>query len=301
MVHFAGRTLQLLHCKADQQPDAGVLGFWQTLSSCLTELAINVDWTQQQLLFQPGVLTQLTALTAITFSVIDYDHGDEDHVEGSDVLHLPQLKPLHVKYYCGKHLVLECPQLTSLSMDACNPLGYVSLQAALQELSAKSSDEFAMHTGFPLTIFLDMVSLSIECTYNGEQELFQALPLMKRLVSKRLVSLDLNVNQGKFLRSLPQGLCEVSLDFNHYSDWDDAVIAMLQKLPELRELRLKFWSRVQCSLARLSSHLRPFIGLPKLRILQLGEWQAWTPDTLRALGQFEAELVRSGSKIELMY
>ena len=224
--------MQLLHYKANAQPGAAALGFWRTLSECLTELTIDVDWTQQQLLWQPGLLSQRTALTALTFYVID---GDEEEMQGSDVLHLPQLKCLHVDSYFGRHLILECPQLTSLSLMSCEPMGPVSLQAPLQELFASSSGQSVMHPGFPLTNFLDMVSMSIESVADNEKELFRALPLMRRLLS-----LDLTVNQGNLLQSLPQGLHDITLYFSGCDDWDNAVIPVLQQLPELRELKTLF-------------------------------------------------------------
>ena len=42
-MYGAERTLQLLYCKAGEQPNAAMRGFWQSMSDCLTELAIHVD------------------------------------------------------------------------------------------------------------------------------------------------------------------------------------------------------------------------------------------------------------------
>ena len=278
-----------------------MLNFWQTLSDCLTGLVISVDWLQPRMLLQHQFLRQLTALTAMTFSVDQATYVEEDNEmeiavwQQGDVVHLPKLKQLHVSSYWGRHLVLECPQLTSLSMLNCAPVGPVSLQAPLQQLCATCPDGFVIHPGFPLSNFLDMVSLSIECQYEGEGQLYQTLPLMKRLTM-----LNLRVKQGRLLQSLPQSLSEVDLEFVGREAWDDAVVPVVQQLPELRVLRFEFCLGPS-NLARLSSNLRPFMLQQKLRILELGEWQAWTPDTLRALGQFEAELLRSGSRIELKY
>ena len=272
-----------------------MLDFWHTLSDCLTKLDIDVDWTQPQMLLQPQLLRQLTALTAMTFSVIG---GDKADVLEGEVLDLPELRSLYVNSYWGRPLVLNCRKLTSLTMVGCDPMGLVSLQAPLKNLHAAGSGEFTIHPGFPLTNFLDLVSLSIECTYDGEDELCQMFPQMTKLKT-----LDMCINEGRLLQSLPQSLCAVSLMFMAGESWDGAVLPVLQQLPELTDLTIDIqtFGDALATLTSDLSKLRPFMAMQKLCSLQLGDWQAWTASSLRMLGQFEAELARSGSKLELDY
>ncbi len=294
-VHAAERTVQLLYCKTGAQPKAAIVDFWHTLSDCLTELIIDLDWTQQQLQLQPQLLSQLTALTAMTYSVME---GEELDGLPGEILSLPELTTLHVKFYCGRDLALECPKLTHLTMEECDPLGLISLQAPLQHLEAGSCGVFEIHAGFPLTNFLDLIFLGIDCPDTCEEQLCEALPLMTKLQT-----LQLFLSQGRLLQSLPQSLCEVTLHFMPARGWDDALIPVLQQLPELRDLWIFFCTTDEDTyhLASLSCDLRPFMAMHKLRTLHLGDWQAWTPSPLRALGEFHEELLSSGSKLKLKY
>ena len=43
------------------------------------------------------------------------------------------------------------------------------------------------------------------------------------------------------------------------------------------------------------------MAMQNLRTLRLAQWQVWTPSSLRALGDFHAGLLRSGSKLKLTY
>ena len=83
--------------------------------------------------------------------------------------------------------------------------------------------------------------------------------------------------------------------------WDDAVIPVLQQLPQLEHLRMEIHSWSGHSPARLSGNLMPFMAMPKLSTIKLGQWQSWTASSLRLLGQYQAELLRSGSNLELTY
>ena len=208
----------------------------------------------------------------------------------------PKLKVLHFEGYCGRRLDLDCPNLTSLTFAECWGMGHVSLQAPLQGLFVRSSEKFNIHAVFPLSNLIDLVSLSIESGVNDEAKLFQALPMMQNLQI-----LDLGVNEGKLLQGLPYSLHEVSLQFAGSTSWDNAVIPMLQQLLNLKNVKIlvKLCGRDACAV--LSCDLRPFIEMQRLRTFQLGPWEAWTPGSFRAPGQFEVELMRSGSKLELMY
>ena len=43
------------------------------------------------------------------------------------------------------------------------------------------------------------------------------------------------------------------------------------------------------------------MAMQKLSTIKLGQWHNWTPSSLRMLGEFEAELLMSGSKLELIH
>ncbi len=292
-VHLAGRTLQLLHCRGNEPPTDCTMEFWWTISHLLTRLSIDVDWTKHHMVLQTQILSRSAALTSLRLRITG---GEGVDILQGDLLSLPRLRSLEVEGYWGRHLVLECPRLTSLVLEDCDPMGCVSLQAPLlQCLCARSSGEFPMHSGFPVSNFLHLYALSIECSFDEEQQLFEVLPLMEKLDS-----LDVGIFRGSLLQSLPQSLSHVSMHYHAAEAWHDAVIPLVQQLPQLwkLEIRIQIFGNER---ARLCSDLRPFLAMQKLRKLQLGEWRAWSPGSLRALGQFEAELARSGSKIKLMY
>ena len=241
-----------------------------------------------QLRLQPLLLNQLTALTRLTF---DVQSGDEDGLE-DHVLSLPELRSLCIDA-CWTRIFLECPRLTDLTV----PDGLrVFLQAPLQRLCVTSSFAFTMHDGFPMSNFLDLISLRIRCDEDDEEALFSVLPLMKKLQT-----LDLGVHQGWLLRSLPKGLCEVALQYPPGARWDDSVIPALQELPELKSLKIKIQRYGEDPLATLSSDLRPFMAMQQLNTFQVGYRSCWTLDSLRALEEFENELAVSGSKLKLTY
>lgn len=117
---------------------------------------------------------------------------------------------------------------------------------------------------------------------------------------QKLQTLDLGVSEGKLLQGLPHSLREVSLQFLCSTSWDIAVIPLLQQLSNLKDLKIGFRYGSE-TLVALSCDLRPFMEMQSLCTFQLGPWEAWTPDSFKALGQFEVELMRSGSKLELIY
>ena len=301
--------MQLLYCEAGKQPDKAMLGFWHTLSGCLTALEIDTSDNTPDLQLQPQLLRQLTALTTLTF----HAGGGPDDVLVNNTLHLPQLRTLYVDHYWGRDLVLGCPKLTDLTLECWGGIPeedvvhLVFLEARLERFCIKQSENFVMHPGFPVANFLGVVTLSIECDEEeGEEALFAALPLMQKLQT-----LDLKVHQGWLLRSLPQSLCEVALEYASAAGWDDRVVPALQQLPELQHLRILLsWngkdtepqysdsedSDAEEAPATLSCDLRPFTALQKLCTFQGGPRGAWAPSSLRALGELQNELVRSSSK-----
>ena len=291
---IAGHTLRLLRSRVGQQPTLPMFDFWRTLSECLTELAIDVDLhaLYSDFPLQPQLLGQLTALTKLRFHVAKGQ--GQGYFAANDVLDLPELKVLHIEQYDGRQLVLECPKLTHLTAE-CSHMGPVFLQAPLQGLYARSSSGVRVHTGFPVSNFVDLVSLSIECSAADEEVLFSALPLMQDLQT-----LDLGINQGILLQCLPHSLCEVTLH-PHARGWDNAIIPVLQQLPDLKNLEINIQRYSHDTLAMLSGNLRPFVAMQKLCTFQLGPWKAWTPSSFKALGQFEVELTRSGSNLKLIY
>ena len=264
--------------------------FWRTFSERLTEVAFNVEWTDRHgSLLQPEVLKQLTAVTKLSFHVIE-----APSFSANDRLDLPELKVLYVEGFCGSRLDLECPKLTSLTLADCSATE-VHLLAPLQNLFVRSSEDFGIHTGFPLSNLMELVSLSIQC-YDDEETLFPALLLMQRLQT-----LDLGIYQGKLLQGLPHSLHKVSLHFNCNISWDDAVIPMLQHISNLKDIEILIESYSKSTLAVLSGDLRPFMKMQRLCTFRLGPCYAWTPGSFKALGQFEVELMRSGSKLQLIY
>ena len=290
---YAECTLKLLQCKAGEQPHAAALDFWRTLLGRITHLTINVDWKQQEMLLQPELLRELSALTALRFFVT----GRAQAGEAGDVLKLPELRTLHVQGYNKWHISLDCPHLTSLTLAHCVSLGCVTLQAPLQELFAASSCELRMHDGFPLTNFLSLVSLDLQCDPDEEWEFMKVLPQMKKLQNLRLEIWDADSPL-----SFPHSLCKMELRFLCRGDWNESLIPLLQELPELRDLKIELEvDDRDPSSADLSSDLRPFMAMQKLRIIQLGPWEAWSASTFKALGQLEEEVVRSGSKLQLLY
>ena len=293
VTHNAGCTLKLLQCKAGEQPHAAALDFWGTLSGRITTLTINVDWKQQEMLLQPQLLRELSALTALTFFV----SGSEQKGGVGDTLKLPELRMLTLHGYETRDIDLECPQLTSLTLASCIPLGYVSLQAPLQELLAVGSCDFKMHAEFPLTNFLDLVSLDLKCNLDDEWKFMRVLPQMTKLQDMRL-----EIWEADSFVSLPRSLCRVELRFICGGAWDNNIIPLLQELPELGDLYIELeWDFLEHTLANLSGDLRPFLAMQKLRTFRLGPWDAWSASTFKALGQLEEELVRSGSRLQLLY
>ncbi len=297
--------MELLYCEAGKQPDKGMIDFWHTLSGRLTVLEIDTSDNTPNLQLQPQLLRQLTALTALTFHA---GGGPDVNVLVNNTLHLPQLRTLSIDNYWAKDLVLDCPKVTDLMLDYWggtleeDVVHLVFLQARLERFHVRQSENFMMHAGFPVANFLDVVSLSIACLEDvGEEELFTALPLMKKLQT-----LDLVVHQGWLLRSLPQSLCEVTLVYTTAARWDERIVPALQQLPELECLKILVrWSGedtdsedsdAEETPATLSCDLRPFTALRKLRTFQVGPRGAWAPSSLRALGELQDELVRSSGK-----
>ena len=269
-----------------------MIDFWHTLSDRLKELSFDVDWDYGgNCLLQPQLLEPLTALTKMCFHVTK-DHRQQ-YVSDGDTLGLPELKVLRAEEYSSRHLDLECPKLTSLTLADCSQ-GLVSLQAPLQELLAGTSHAFKMHPGFPMSNLMQLVSLSIKCHADDEMQLFHALPLMQKLQT-----LDLGINEGSLLQGLPHSLCEVNLHYTRAEGWDNAVIPELQQLSNLEKLQIIM--EEGDSTAALSSDLKPFMGMQKLFTLRLGPWELWTPGTFKALGQLEVELMKSNSKLKLIY
>ena len=133
---------------------------------------------------------------------------------------------------------------------------------------------------------------------NSKAELFQALPLMTRLNA-----LDLCINRGGLPGSLPSSLQYVTLTFNDHRAWDSSVIPLVQQLPEAVSIHIHVHSRRSAYIgdSSLDHDLRPFLAMKSLRFLVLGSPRVWMPSALCQLGEFEAEVVRSGKKLDLSY
>lgn len=284
----------MLQRKPDQPPSRNMADYWEMLSKYLTTLDITVDQAHKQVL-QPTLLQSLCALTSLTFTTVDdeeYEHHPENTFE------LPELKVLNVTNYWGRHLILNCPKLTRLQMIESEPLGLISLHASLQELSLYGSPSFGLQEAFPLSNLFSLTSLTIEHDPDSEEELFRGLPLMSRLSL-----LDICVHGRSLPASLPLSMRKINMYFTLTNTWDSMILQIFQELPDLDNLQILICAHSQedChGIAGLDPdcQLSPFMGLKRLRKLHLGDYDTWNPSALRLLGRFQAQLSRSGSKID---
>ena len=276
-------------------PDSKLLDYWATLSSCLTDLDFFMDPTDKQLL-HPAYLNVLTSLTRLAFSEAnDLDsHEEQAHY----MFELPELKVLCIYNLWAAALHLHCPQLTSLRIDGC-AIGKLCLQASLEHLHNACSAPFSIHEGFPITnlIGLTYLSLDVASDIHTEAVLFRGLPLMTRL---RVLDLPMNT---RLPAKLPDSLQDLTLVF--YSDraWDSLVIPLVQQLPGVESIRIWFSSGHPGFMGdkSIDHDLRPFLAMKSLKLLLLGKTYVWRASALRQLGELEAEVVRLGKRLELLY
>ena len=254
-------------------------------------------------LLQPAYLNALTQLTRLEFG----EESDLDNQENGAhyAFELPELKVLELRGLCAGDLDLQCSQLKVLSIECCT-IGKLHLQASLQHLHHELSAPILLHEGFPVSnlIGLDFLHLEDDGHKEAEAVLFQGLPLMSRL---RILSLS--IHTCSLPTSLPSSLQDFTLYFSSARGWDSSVIPLVQQLPRVESIRIYASSQHagpfgHCS---LDHDLRPFLALEGLQLLQLGNTEArpssrpWRASALRQLGELEAEVVRLGKDLEIVY
>ena len=279
-----------------------MLDYWATLSNCLTDLDIAVDITEDIQLLQPAYLIELSRLTRLAIDVLDDTSGDAyDYNQIRYTLRLPQLKVLCLTNLYIDTMELHCPQLQLLRIVFCAMDVY--LQASLEHLHLEDSS-LDVHKGFPST---NLAGLTYLCIDDADGPDAEALPLMTRLHTLKFQVWQL----GRLPAKLPNSLRDLTLVFSTDERWDSLVIPLVQQLPEVESIRIDIHSHRRDLIGHLSldHNLRPFLAMRSLRHLQF--WnsmyckgnapQLWKASALRQLGELEAEVVRSGKKLQLRY
>ena len=292
----AGLTKELLQGVPAGLPRSKVMDYWATLSSCLTELHILMDPVDRQPL-QPSYLNQLTRLTRLEFGASD---PNGDWTEAFQyAFKLPALQVLCVDCLGASDLQLQCPQLQTLRIERFS-IGKLHLRASLEHLHYADGGDFSIHEGFPITNLTGLTYLSLDVSYDTvtEAALLQGLPLMIGLHV-----LDMRIGSCGLPAILPGSLRDITLSFSYHKAWDSSVIPLLQQLPGVESIRVHPLPQGICFLGdeSLDCDLRPFLAIKSLKLLQLGDSQVWKASALRQLGDFEAEIVRSGKKLQLRY
>ena len=277
-------------------PDSKLLDYWATLSSCLTDLDLSMDSVDKQLL-HPAYLNVLTRLTRLAFG--EANDSDSHEEEAHYAFELPELKVLCIYNLWAAALDLHCPQLISLRVDGC-AIGKLCLQAyALEHLHNACSAPFFIHEGFPITNLIGLTYLSLDVASDIETEavLFRGLPLMTRL---RVLDLPMNT---RLPAKLPDSLRDLTLVFCSDKAWDSLVIPLMQQLPGVESIRIWFSSGHPSFMGDkcIDHDLMPFLAMKSLKLLLLGKTYVWRASALRQLGELEAEVVRLGMRLELLY
>ena len=175
----AGLTKELLQGVPAGLPNSKLMDYWATLSSCLTELDLEMDSVDRQPL-QLAYLNQLTRLTRLAFGEADPTGNWAEAFPY--VFKLPALQVLCVDCLGADDLHLQCPQLQSLRIERFS-IDKVHLHASLEHLHYADGGDFSIHEGFPITNLIGLTYLSLDVTYDTvtEAALLQGLPLMTRL------------------------------------------------------------------------------------------------------------------------
>ena len=290
----AGLTKELL--QGSPVPHSMLMDYWATLSSCLTELDLLMDPVDRQPL-QPAYLNQLIRLTRLAFGESDPTGNWSEAFQY--VFKLPALKVLCVDCLGASDLQLQCPQLQTLRIEQFS-IDKLHLHASLGHLHYAHGGDFFIHEGFPITNLIGLTYLSVDVSYDTvtEAALLQGLPLMTRL---RI--LDMRIKTCSLPATLPGSLRDITLSFSYDRAWDSSVIPLLQQLPGVESIRVIPLPQGIFFLGdrSLDCNLRPFLAMKSLKVLQLATSQVWKASALRQLGEFEAEIVRSGKKLQLRY
>ena len=298
----AGLTRELLQSLPARPPDSKKLDYWATLSSCLTDLDIAMDPQEPQLL-QPAYLNELTRLTRLAFREEDHTSSDaQEELWSRYAFELPELKNLCLSNLLVDTLKLQCPQLKILRIEGC-AMDKLYLQASLQHVHLEDSTLHLVHEGFPIANLIGLTYLSL----NNEQDIdVEALPLMTWLHT-----LNFYIWDGSLPVSLPNSLRDLTLVFSSDEAWDSLVIPLVQQLRGVESICIEIYSQDSALIGdkSLDHDLRPFLAMTTLRHLQFWnlQWwrvsgpQVWKASALRQLGELEAEVIRSGNKLQLRY
>ena len=279
-----------------------MLDYWATLSSCLMDLEITLDRRDPQLL-QPAYLNELTRLTRLALSGVDHTgasaHG-YDRYRYAFVL--PKLKVLSLTCISVNALELQCPQLEVLHVEGC-AMNETCLQAPLQHLHLEESILCFEPEGFPIT---DLAGLTYLCIDSTDGPTSEALPLMTRLHTLKLAIFSCPPPA-----SLPNSLRDLTIVYSSDEIWDSSFIPVVQQLPSVESIRIDIRSHRRDLIGHISMDhsLEPFLAMRSLRHLQFlnSEYckgdapQVWKASALRQLGELEAEVVRSGKKLQLSF
>ena len=266
------------------------------------DLEITLDRRDPQLL-QPAYLNALTRLTRLALSGVDHTgafaHG---HDRYRYAFGLRTLKVLSLTGISVNTLELQCPQLGVLRVEGC-AMDETRLQAPLEHLHLEESILMFEPTGFPVTDLTGLTYLCIDHTDGPDSE---ALPLMTRLHT-----LKLDIFACGLPASLPNSLRDLTIVFSNDEAWDSSFIPLVQQLPSVESIRIDIQSHRRDLIGHISldHDLRPFLAMRALRHLQFwnSEYckgnapQVWKASALRQLGELEAEVVRSGKKLQLSY
>ena len=305
---IADLTKELLQGVPARPPDSKLLDYWATLSSCLTNLDLEVDRSHSPL--QPAYLKELTGLTRLSFHERNDTIDDADEEEWPDyAFEFPVLKLLEFGYLQVGSMNMQCPQLYNLSIKDCI-MGKLHIQASLKDLYISDSTYALLHEGFPMSNLSGVTNLRLDGNHDigSEAGLFQRLPLMTLLQI-----LHLGVGQCKLPANLPSSLRDLTIVFNTDRAWDSSVIPLVQSLPIVETIRIYIRSQHDDSIAigdkSLDHDLRPFLAMSLLRHLQFSKpfyWdekasQLWKASALRQFGELEAEVLRLGHKLQLRY
>ena len=81
------------------------------------------------------------------------------------------------------------------------------------------------------------------------------------------------------------------------------MIPLLQQLPKAEAICIYIHPMHNAFIGTqsLDHDLRPFLAMKALHFLQLGNSQIWKASALSQLGELEAEVIRTGKKLQLGY
>ena len=157
--------------------------YWAALSDSLTELSLAITPPDEQRLM--ALLPQLKNLTSLKVHRVLHDNGE---VPESFVIDHSGLRSLHMSSFKVKDLTLECPGLSSLTMDCCFVHGHLLLLAPLEDFSCGPTFVPCVREGFVVSNFLGLTRLRcLLGEWDSLQMLYELLPRMSRLKALSLV------------------------------------------------------------------------------------------------------------------